>query len=195
MGYVRDYLDGLPAGIDSYPDQRAKASAYRAFLEGLPAGDLAGALPAPVRHLVTDPEPVTAWITEVHANVLYLAAVDVLFDGEADFLDHYERMNERLLGGPLYRMLMRVASPGIIVRGAAARWDSFHRGVTLEAEGTGPNAAKVTLTWPPAIYTRLIAEGYARAFVVALRLAGGKDAALELTEFTATGARYRGTWG
>ena len=194
MSFVSDYLKAIPGGLDAYPDYLAKASAYRTFIEGLPEERLLAALPEPLKPLITDPEPVTAWIPEVHSNVVFLTATDAILGSEAAFYAHYEQMNQRLLSGPLYRVLMMVASPSIVVRGAASRWASFHRGVTLKAESQGSNAADVVLAWPKGLFNRVIAEGYTRAFVVALRLAGAKDTTMEVTRFSDTGAEYRGTW-
>lgn len=194
MGEVQAYLAALPEAERSYPECLMKASVYRTWLQDLSADAVAEALPASLRPLIRDPEPVTAWIPEVHTNAIFMAGLDAVFGSREAFVAHYERMNEKLFSGPLYRVLMKVASPAIVVRGAVSRWKSFHRGANLTTENVQSGSGTVRVEAPPGLYSRLLAEAYAGSFVVALRLAGGKDVTMTLTEFTETGFTYQGTW-
>lgn len=194
MSYLQTYLDALPQGEDSYPDYLQKAAVYRQFLDLMPMAPVADVLPAPLRHLVLDPEPVSAWIPEVHLNAVYLAARDVAFVDDQAYRDHWRRVNETLLSGRLYRMLMRVASPTVVIRGAGSRWSSFHRGVGLHLDRVNQGQLAARLTYPAHLIPEPLAESYAMALQVALEVAGARSARIVAQAYTPTEISLVGSW-
>jgi len=73
---VADYLEKLPAGLDSYPTAEAKSSvvagmlASKGFRERLSPGDV----PPQVESMIRNPPRVVAWIPETHIIVCWHAA-------------------------------------------------------------------------------------------------------------------------
>jgi len=194
VAHLQDYLDALPLAEESYPDYLQKASVYRQFLALTPGAGLAEALPPSVRRLVTDPEPVSAWIPEVHAVAIYLSAYDVGFADEVAYLEHWKKVNDALLGGPLYRILMRVVSPTIVLRGARSRWGNFHRGLGFHVDNLSPGNLEARLTYPVALLPEVLAVSYTSAFQAALELAGAREARLRVVSYTPTRTHFAGTW-
>ncbi len=189
------YLESLPQGLASYPEYQQKASIYRLYTEetaGLEV--LAPALPDPLRALLDTPVVSSAWIPEVHATCLYLAIADLNGLSEEDLFEDWLLFNRRLLSHRLYRMLLRVASPQLTIRGAGYRWGAFHRGLLLKVSGDGAHRMKVEMDSPEHLVPRIIAAGYGAAFRVAAEMAGAKKVQVTLAEHTSIFARWESRW-
>jgi hypothetical protein len=99
----------------------------------------------------------------------------------------------RVFEAPMYRILMLVASPERLAKGASRRWDNFHRGVeydvTLVEGGT-----ESVMRFPPHLYDRLAFRAHLKAIEAAYRATDAKRAMVELVSFDATEARFRTRW-
>lgn len=159
--HLRAYLDRLPAGLDSYPECRAKASLYRGMIDGLGV-DPAGLAPELV-DLLEQPRPVTDWIPEVYSHAILLAQYDQHFDDVDVFAAHCYAYQHRMWSSKLYAFMMRFVSPPRLIASTSQRWAQFHRGSTLQATRTGDDSAEVVLETPPWIYDevslRALSEG------------------------------------
>jgi uncharacterized protein DUF2378 len=187
------YVASLPGGLASYPTCVQKASVLRQFLE-LGPKSWGSNLPAPLDALVCDTPPLTAWIPEVHATALYLALIDARRWEEKDFVAQSLTMNRELLQGPLYRILMSLASPGRLLREASNRWSAMHQGTELSAQMVGNTSAQVNLAFPRRLVPTLIAHCYATAFQAALERASAKSATTSLVVLSDEKAVYRCDW-
>jgi hypothetical protein len=191
---LAEYLEGLPRGLDSYPEHTQKASVYRQACGRRYASKLAPLLPATLARLLTEPAPISAWIPEVHGNALFVALYETSYGEEESFLRDGRETGRKLFNGPLYKMLMALASPALIVRRANAGWTALHRGIALDARLTGNQAASIRVTFPHNLVPRVGALTYASAFHAALEAAGGKRVACALTSLAAEHAQYDATW-
>jgi hypothetical protein len=151
---LRAYLDRLPAGLDSYPECRAKASLYRGMTDGLTV-DASGLAPELV-DLLEQPRPVTDWIPEVHSHAILLAQYDQHFDDLEVFGAHSYAYQHRMWSSKLYAFMMRFVSPQRLIASTSQRWAQFHRGSTLQATRTGDDTAEVVLETPPWIYDAIL---------------------------------------
>lgn len=192
---LRQYLDALPGGLDAYPGHVQKASVYRQFLAATPSLDgLAEHLPEPLAELVLAPAPASVWLPEVHVTALYFAAADFLRMTPAAYRQHWYRVNRALLESPLYRVLMALASPERILRGAETRWKALHRGVTFTLTLEGPGQVGAALRYPAHLLPEAQADGYATAFQAAIELSGGKDTRFHVAAWAPTELRIEGRW-
>ncbi len=189
-----DYVAGLPAGLDSYPEVIVKASVLREFTRELAGSDLAGKLPEAVGELITSPPPVSAWVPEVHAVTLFVGVRYLLMESDASFLEWAYKHNTRLLRGPLYAILFKLVSPERVLRGASERWGHFHRGIELGAPKLAKGSATLTMTCPPKLMPRFLAAAYGTGFRAALEAAGASSVTLELLQSNATSFQFQGTW-
>ena len=184
------YLKGLPRGLDSYPDSQSKASAIRQFRR------LAGAerprMPDVLESLFHRPPPVSSWFSTVHLQAFKLALTEHL--SEAEFIRTSYEINRELLSGPLYRVLMLVISPRILVNGAASRWAAVHRGNFTAHVEADERSAKIELRYPAYLVTPLLAEGIAAGIQAAIDIAGAKDGKMEVVRADATRAWFRSEW-
>jgi len=191
------YLASLPGSLASYPDCVQKASVYREFIRFMPTGALAGKVPKPVEALVTSPVAAAAWVPEVHVTALYLAISDLELPDEAAFVARAEVANKELLTGPLYRIMMMVASPAYLAKNAESRWNTFHRGIKMTAESLpqGKSGTAVfRLDYPKALVPELIARANTTAFKAAIEAAGGRGVKVELTRFGPESSTLACSW-
>src|SRR5271166_5053557 len=121
---MNEYLEGLPRGLHSYPDHVQKASVYRQAFRPRLSQKLAPRLPPELARLLTEPLPISAWIPEVHANCLFVALYETTYADEAAFIHDGIDTARRLFNGPLYRILMSLASPALVVRRADIGWNA-----------------------------------------------------------------------
>lgn len=187
------YLRALPAGVHSYPECECKAALYRAALENLPKKLDTRELDPLIASYVDEPVPISAWVPEVVNTAVYLAIADQVFKNDDAFLQWVSEFSARVFEAPMYRILMIVASPERLAKGATRRWDNFHRGVeyevTIVEEGT-----ESVMRFPPNVYDRLVFRAHLKAIEAAYRATDAKRAMVELVSFEATEARFRTRW-
>ncbi len=190
------YIESLPQGLDSHPGAQGKASLYRSMLDQrTPEAVKEHELPAPVADLLASPRPVSSWISEVHSNATLLFIQDVSgLDDEAYAGLVYDRMRA-LFDGPLYRILFRLSSPRLLIRSAAIRWRSFHRGTSFAVDTSSPRNAVLDVEFPPFLWNEPTAMGLVAALRATLDMSGAIDPVLELSAVTPTRVRIVGRWG
>lgn len=189
---MQAYIDRLAAGLDSYPECRAKASLYRSMLASRPVDP--EPLPAPLRDLVERPRPVSDWIAEVHSHALMLALFDQHFDDRESFRQFCYQEQSKLWSSKLYAFMMRFVSPQRLIASASARWEHFHRGTTLRATpGAAPHSAEMVLEGPAHVYDEITLLGLTEG-VRALLDRSAIDSTLTLVEWSATQARWVVHW-
>jgi hypothetical protein len=197
LALLERYLAGLPQGIDSYADCVQKGSVSREFLRFMPSSGLVGRVPKVVEQLIARPPSPSAWVPEVHVEALFLAVLEAHFPNEAEYLTRSYVANKELLTGPLYRVLMLVASPLFLVKNAESRWNAFHRGVSMvtdslptEKTGTG----LFHLAYPKLLLPEVLAKGYTTAFKAALEAAGGREVKAEVVKWGETRCDFSISW-
>jgi hypothetical protein len=185
-----DYLDALPDGIYSYPECQARSGILQTFLESRPppVGEqdpwVVGLLSPTTR----------SYIPEVVSNAGLLAIGDAAGLTDAQWLAWNHEANRALFRGLLYRALMAIFSPMMLLERAPARWESFHVGTSLTLTKGGEREAIVRLAFPERLHLPLHLEAYGRAFAAAMEHARGRDVSVELLVSTATSAEYRARW-
>lgn len=196
MGLARidAYLASLPEGIDSYPQCTHKGEPLSIWLRRSPTEGLADKLPAPCAALLDAARPFPSWVPEVHANVLYLAILEVSFGDERAFLAHAEQCNRAVLQTPTNRVLFWVAAPKAILRAAGQRWSSLHRGSAIEVRVAQDTAAEVDLHYPPRLFPEIVLRGTATGFLAALENAGARDVQMDVRRVDETRAMFAARW-
>lgn len=190
---VAKYLERIPGGLAAYPHCIAKASLLRSVLQDFAIDRLAPGLPSVLADLVRNPPHSGHWIPEVQFRAIMRAILDEYFGDPAKFVAWTYSAQQRLLGGPLYRMLFVLMTPERIARVAHSRWGSFHRGSQIDFEIFSRHGI-VTLVHPPHCYALLDHESTMAGFRVAIELAGGRQVESTLIECGATTARSRLSW-
>jgi hypothetical protein len=173
-----------------------KATVSREFLRFMPTINL-GTIPPVVEALINRRPGASAWIPEVHVASLFLAVLDAHFADESGFVERSYVANKELLTGPLYRMLMFVASPSYLVKNAESRWNTFHRGISLVSdalptERTG--TAHFHLAYPPHLIPAVLCRSYTTAFRAAVEAAGGREVTAEVAGWLPERCSFTISW-
>jgi hypothetical protein len=192
-GRVQRYLDGLPRGLDSHPAFLQKASVFRQFLE-LGSGVNLGALPAPLADLARDPPPVTDWVSEVHATATYLGLADLQGWDDDALVARALQLNQRLLSSPLYRVLMLVVSAPMLIRGAADRWATMHKGIRLAVTLETPTSAKGAIEYAPRLLPSVVARCYVTGIQAAFDVARVQRPVVTFETWSDVRTTFRCTW-
>jgi hypothetical protein len=167
------WLERLPRGLDSYPDCQVKGSLLRRLVKSQMLHPHAGDLPPRIRAWLETPPLVSAWVPEVHLFAALHALRDLVFDDTA--LDDYVSAGiQRMISGPLYKIMFLVVSPKRLLQGIGRRWDQFHRGTTLDVGNDQGATLDAVVTHPPHMYSPTIQRVTAASFRTAVVAAGGE---------------------
>lgn len=185
------YLRALPGGLDAYPEAQCVTDVVLTLFEDFPAlRDMDSASPR-ITELLRKPYKSGNWMLEAEANTILLMARDTHFRGDAAYLAWSEEMVRKVYDRPLYRVLMRILSPTLMVMGAQKRWSAFRRGTQFSVEKRGDRAYTLLLGFPQDLFNQLHLDAFGISFRVALEFAGAKDVQVPLTD----SSRESGTFG
>jgi len=179
---VSAYVAALPDGLASYPEAQAKASTIHELGRQVPRGFPLEQIPPDLRELLLSPPPVSSWISETQACALSLALRDVGFDDDASYLAWIETGFTKFFSSSLYRILMTVASPHTMAKGAAKRWAALRRGTSRSLVEAHDNGNISRVDYPAYLVPRLHAEATARGILVAYRMSRAKDPRVTVVE-------------
>ncbi len=188
------YLDRV-GGVAALPACQAKASVLRELLNEhalhtLPNGALPGALQA----LVRQPPPMNVWVSEVLSEAGFCAAYDFAFTSPTEATAANVRTNLRLFQLPMYRALMIVMTPSLLLRAASMRWSAFHRGSTLTVRESEAHSALAVLEFPAHLFIPENPLDVRAAIEASLIAAGGTDVSVSVHDATPTSMVYRATF-
>jgi hypothetical protein len=188
------YLAALPGGLAAYPECQVKGTIVRMLVADRPVAVPAGALPPALARLVDEPPMGSEWVSEVQAMGLLYALADVAELADEALIILSRDRDRRTFESPAYRFLMAVATPGLLVRSAAARWSTFHRGSSLEVEGIADDGVRVGLRFPRGVFDGLHLRCFAGAFMAALELSNARSPSADIIEAGPGYARYKVAW-
>lgn len=188
------YLDRV-GGMNALPSCQAKASVLRELLNEHKLSALPdGALPAPLLAFARQPPPMNVWVSEVLSEAGFCAAYDYAFTSPAEATAANVRTNLRLFQLPMYRALMIVMTPSLLLRAASMRWSAFHRGSTLTVRESETHSALAVLEFPPHLFIPENPLDVRAALEASLIAAGGKDVSVVVHDATPTSMVYRATF-
>lgn len=194
---VAHYLEGLPLGIDSYPDAVVKGTVLRATLADAGFRIERGTLPERLEECAFDPAAIGTWVPETFHSALVAAIFDARFragGGMAAFEAWAFERNRKLFQSPLYRVLFFVVRPERIFIGIQNRWSAFHRGSVLEVVSERPNHRTVRLTYPPRLFSVHALHTFSAAFLAAAQAAGLRGSRARRASERATTTEFDIDW-
>ncbi|HCF57191.1 MAG TPA: hypothetical protein DFS52_04225 [Myxococcales bacterium] len=189
------YLRFLPEGLASYPGCQAKGALVRAIIDCEPLADLSDdALPAEVRSLITTPPTNSAWIADAVYFGALLALADYRRMNDARYRAWIHEANWRLFKSPVYRVLLSLTSPGVLLTLCSSTWGTMHRGTTLKVVDSGKGFGVAELTFPERAYDRAVLEAIEVGLLVALEQSNVKAPAVTTAAITTASARFEARW-
>ena len=185
------WLEGLPQGLDSYPECQVKGSLLRRLVKSQSLQPHLSLLPSELLEWFRTPPLVSAWVPEVHMFAMLHALRDLVYD-EPTLHAFVSSGIQRMISSPLYKIMFLVVTPTRLLYGIGRRWDQFHRGTTMTATDLG-DVIDVHVEHPPCLYSPTIRGLTAATFLTAVTAAGGRGYRVEAMhdESTATVAVFR----
>ncbi|MFK7988574.1 MAG: hypothetical protein AB8I08_21320 [Sandaracinaceae bacterium] len=189
--YLDTYLAGLPEGMSSFPDCVVKANVLDevlAWLVEVEAGVPPSLAPA-VARVSSD------WVPETLINALSLHIADVGYPTGESWVNSVYRRQRALYQTPLYRAVMVVLSPTLLMMGAADRWKAYRRGTALKVDRWQNSAHRRetigSIRHPAGLYAELNLQSLGQAFLAAVDSCGARDAEVEIIEYAGDATRFR----
>ncbi|MGC4118094.1 MAG: hypothetical protein QM765_26795 [Myxococcales bacterium] len=193
---LAQYVDSLPQGLASFPEAQAKGSICRVLLEKHPLKDPQG-LPDEVLAFVTKPIASAAWVSEAACMGLHLAIGDAYKMGAGEYDRWLYEHNASLLDGRfsfMFRAVMSLASPAVLLQGAGVKLGGFHKGTDLHIDSRGPTEVLFHLTFPAGLYTELCMAAFRAAFQVSLDMTKARDIRCSLVAMGKGRADFKVSW-
>ena len=138
------------------------------------------------------------WINEATGNAIYLMIRDRYFGDDSSFRSWNQTNIERLVRNPVFRAIMVLLSPSLVVMGAGKRWGSFHQGTEMKTESMGQAGGRMQvrgrLTFPEGLYNRLLLELHCSTFLAALVVARATEPEVRLVGVAPGQAEYVASW-
>jgi hypothetical protein len=192
---VAAYLAHLPRGVDSFPEATGKVSVVRSFIEStnleLFEDDRC---PPAVAQLIRSPPPHSSWVSEVTMMAAFFALADHKhLSGAAAERWMYEQ-NKALLDSRMYRALVALAGPSLLMRGVQLRWNAFHRGSSLEIVEQLEKGTSLRMRFPQGVFDEFLLNGFAGAMRASLELSRARSVVVRLVEHTPRSALFHGSW-
>lgn len=186
------YERSLPEGLSSHPQCLSKGTLFRNAVQVTPFDPIG--LPPTVAALIRQPPPPNVWLPAVLYDAVMLAVVDARMESDDAFLEWTYGRTLELARSPMYRILTKVASPSVFLRGAARAHGLLQKGSELKVVSTTSGAATAVVEHPPFLHGRLLSVANCPAFQAILEECGGRDVEVHMVEHDARGARYECTW-
>ena len=198
MPRASEYVQALPAGLESFARCEARSSVFEPYARDFRALSGEPGLPAPIAALLSGRLSARPWAPEVVFQAAYLVVRDLAFEDDAAFHRWIFSSNQEMFDKPLLRNLVRLVSPGLMVIGAAKRWSAFHVGSDLVSAGlstTDGRTSSVThLTYPEGLFPRTFLLGLEHAFMAAVLASRAKDPEVELGAVAPGRATFTASW-
>jgi hypothetical protein len=187
-----EYLLGLPNGLDSYPECQVRSELTREIFKRFPQIPTHPALAPELRERLRDLGR-DEWMSDVVGVVARIMVRDVVVPTDEE-LDRWSfEVAGEIFAKPVYRMLMYVLSPTLVLMGATKRWSAFRRGSTLTSRFDG-HSATAELRFPRNLYNPLVLRGFGHAFRASLTAARASDPKVELVETSPEIGRWTVSW-
>lgn len=189
------YLDSLPEGLQSHPQCTCVAEVFSEVLQAHPnLGHHAG-IPAPLAALLLTPPKPTQDIPEVLSTASRMLLRDVAYNHDVAYLQFMEALSAKVFAKPMYRMLMYVMSPSLILMGAQRRWARFRKGTTLRAEPRSTDGTvELVLSFPHRLFPPLALETFGGAYCAALKASRARNVNVLLRDHDNTRGVFVLSW-
>jgi hypothetical protein len=187
---VQAYLAGLPHGLSSYPECKARQGMVDTIMSSAPR--FTGEAPPLVLDLLSSPR--APWVREAVLGAGILAMADRARWTDAELLEWHRSLNRHMFRGPVYRAVMAFFSPQFLLERGAGRWATFHSGTTLQVAAAGERGAVARLEFPPGLFNRLLLQVFGEAFGAALENARAGKVTIQLNETSEKSGTYLASW-
>lgn len=189
--HLETYLSGLPAGLSSFPDCVVKSNVLDEVLAWL--SEVEGGVPSSLAPALSRVS--SGWVPETLINALSLHIADVGYPTGESWVNSVYRRQRAVYQTPLYRAVMIVLSPTLLMMGATDRWKAYRRGTKLAVDrwqNRGHRRETIgSIHHPRGLYADLNLQSLGQAFLAAVDSCGARDAQVEIIEYAGDATRFR----
>jgi len=154
------YVARLPEGLDSYPSCRIRTEVTELLLRRFPRvldhPGLSLGFADRLRQALERGE----WMSEAMGIAVRMVARDALFQSDAEYDAWAFESSQELYTRRVYRVLMYLISPSLVILGATRRWNAFRQGTNLVSKSHA-NGGDLELAFTPHLYPPLVLGGFA----------------------------------
>lgn len=190
---LAEYIDGLPGGLDAYPECEAKASLITSALDGHDAAPMLEGLPRVVRDAVENPPPAGVWAPAVLCDAVFFAICDRHYPTEAAVKQWTYQRTNAMAKNALYKALLRVPGPTILLKAGAKAHGLFQRGTRFDI-AMSKGRAEIDLSFPPRLHVGLNLIANVALWQALVEITGGKQVESSMVSSTQTRASYLVTY-
>jgi hypothetical protein len=187
------YVAALPGGLDAYPRCRVRTAVTKEstleFPQVLEHPGIEPEMRARIKASMNQGE----WMPETIGTAVRLLIRDVVFDNDQDYFEWYFRVAEKLFTKPLFKVLMYVVSPTLVMLGASKRWSAFREGSAMTAK-VEQGKAVIELKFPENLYPEIALVGLGEVIRASVTAARARNVESRLVEATSTRAEWLITW-
>lgn len=195
MTRIERYVASLPAGFASHPQCQHKFATIRDYVVGTPLLERLDVLPPHLAEMLRNPPPVTAWISEVDANCIFLGVREAGFRTDDEYYAFSAERSRQLMSRAMYRLMFALITPRRVVKGAAWKWTQFHRGTTMTGTlDDDSRGGTLEVRFPAGLMSPIAAGGYAGALRAAFGMSTSAPVSLEIADTTPSSFSYRAQW-
>jgi hypothetical protein len=133
------------------------------------------------------------WMLDAQGITMRLLFRDIVCQSDEEYDQWSYEVAGEIFQRKLFRMLMYVLSPTLVLLGTEKRWAAFRRGTMLKSRIDG-NSATAELAFPTNLYTPLVLRGLGEAFRASLTAARAVDPKVQLTLAQPDLARWSVNW-
>lgn len=187
------YFRGLPHGLASYPECQVRADVAAEILRLFPEIFQHPGIAPEVVETISSSLAKKDWMPDVQGVVARLLVRDIVCKTDQEYLDWSYRVAGELFKRQIFKVLMYVLSPTLVLLGTEKRWSAFRRGTMLKSR-VDKNSAMAELRFPTNLYTPVVLQGFGEAFRASLTAARATDPKVELVEASPELARWSVRW-
>ena len=188
------YVNGLPQGLDSYPDVQSSAEVAESIRQRFGAALVRDDLPDFIKDAMGMPWKRGTWIPEAHFMTLNALVRDVIYRNDEGYLQFCFDTMKAAYSSHLMRSVMFVMAPSVLALATEKRWSTFKRGVALKTLKSMPDGRLLSMTYPPRLYLTCMLDGVAKSIEAALSCTRAKQYSVITNVISDTECQFLISW-
>lgn len=190
---LAEYIHALPGGLDAYPECEAKASLITSALDGHDTEAMLDGLPDVVLDAIENPPPAGVWVPAALCDAVFFAVCDRYYPDEAAVKQWTYERTRAMAKNALYKALLRVPGPAILLKASAKAHGLFQRGTLFDIV-LSKGRAEIDLSFPPRLHVGLNLIANVALWQALVEITGGKQVESSMVSSTQTRASYLVTY-
>ncbi|RYE99784.1 MAG: hypothetical protein EOO77_34995 [Oxalobacteraceae bacterium] len=191
---LKAYFDTMPQGILTHPSAQTRAFYSIELRKRLGTKLAESKLPFTLKQALLASWKPDDWIPATTYAALSCICADTLWRTQQEFHAGMYETASVMYASMLFRAVMFIMSPSLMMMGAASRWNGFHKGTSLRAEAATKTSGRFILGYPSKLFAEPCLRSLGATFDCAISGAGAKNFTYKMTDVSDSNAVYQMTW-